>query len=46
MSACIDSPINMTMSGEEAHMDRLNSLLEAQNIVCHEFLVGVACHYF
>lgn len=43
--ACVNSPTNVTVSGEEAHIDHLKSFLDADKVFCRKLRVGVAYHY-
>ncbi|KAK2603644.1 hypothetical protein QQS21_004225 [Conoideocrella luteorostrata] len=42
--ACVNSPASITVSGEEAHIDHLKGLLEADRMFCRKLRVGVAYH--
>ncbi|XDG05889.1 hypothetical protein ABKA04_005504 [Annulohypoxylon sp. FPYF3050] len=42
--ACVNSPASVTVSGEEAHIDYLKGLLDADKIFCRKLRVGVAYH--
>ncbi|KAI9162660.1 reducing type I polyketide synthase [Paramyrothecium foliicola] len=44
--ACVNSPTNVTISGEEGHIDRLQNLLKADKIFARRLRVGVAYHSF
>lgn len=46
--ACVNSPVNVTISGEVAHVDYLKTLLDAApgNIFARKLKVGVAYHSF
>ncbi|KAK3324427.1 putative polyketide synthase [Cercophora scortea] len=44
--ACINSPASITVSGEEAHVDYLKGLLDADKVFCRKLRVGVAYHSF
>ena len=44
--ACVNSPTSVTVSGEEAHIDHLKGLLDADKVFCRKLRVGVAYHSF
>ncbi|KAK4160344.1 hypothetical protein QBC43DRAFT_359689 [Cladorrhinum sp. PSN259] len=44
--ACVNSPASVTVSGEEAHIDHLKGLLDAEKVFCRKLRVGVAYHSF
>ncbi|KAK3687943.1 putative polyketide synthase [Podospora appendiculata] len=44
--ACINSPASITVSGEEAHVDHLKGMLDADKVFCRKLRVGVAYHSF
>lgn len=43
--ACVNSPTNVTVSGEEAHIDLLKSFLDADKAFFRKLRVGMAYHY-
>lgn len=44
--ACVNSPKSVTISGEDAHIDSLKSLLDAEQVFCRKLRVKVAYHSF
>ncbi|KAF2015123.1 hypothetical protein BU24DRAFT_452003 [Aaosphaeria arxii CBS 175.79] len=43
--AWVNSPRNVTISGEDIHIDHLKGLLDADKVFCRKLRVGVAYHY-
>ena len=43
--ACVNSPVSVTVSGEEAHIDCLKELLDEEKVFCRKLRVGVAYHH-
>jgi acyl transferase domain-containing protein len=41
---CVNSAVNVTVSGSEAHIDALKSILDAEGIFCQKLKVSVAYH--
>ncbi|KAF2816383.1 uncharacterized protein BDZ99DRAFT_542807 [Mytilinidion resinicola] len=42
--ACYNSPQNLTLSGDDSEIDRLEQLLQAENIMAKKLNVGIAYH--